>query len=59
MDELERHDLEPLDAFKDLGVVLSPELKYHDQIDAVVKEVRNTAFLIGGGCSVTYPRKYS
>ncbi len=37
---------EPLDASKDLGVVLSPELKYHSQVDAAVKKARNAAFLI-------------
>ncbi len=40
------HDLEPLDAFNDLGVVLSPELEHHIQVDAEVKKARNTAFLI-------------
>ncbi len=37
-DELERHNLEPLDAFKDLGVVLSPELKHDIQVVAAVKK---------------------
>ncbi len=45
-DELWRHDIEPVNAFKDLGVVLSPELKHHDQVDAVVKKARNAALLI-------------
>ncbi len=45
-DELETHDLEPLDAFKNQGVVLSPELKHHDQVDVAVKKARNAAFLI-------------
>ncbi len=44
-DELERHGLEPLDAFKDLGVDLSPELKHHTQVNAAVKKARNAAFL--------------
>ncbi len=35
-----------LNAFKDLGVVLSPELKHHDQVDAAVKKARNTNFVI-------------
>ncbi len=37
-DEFERHDLKPLDAFKYLGVVLSPELKHHIHVDAAVKK---------------------
>ncbi len=45
-DELARHDLEPLDAFKDLGVVLRPELQHHDQADAAVTKLRNAAFLL-------------
>ncbi len=45
-DELQRHDLEPLDAFKDLGDVLNPELKHHIQVDVAVKKSRNAAFLI-------------
>ncbi len=45
-DELERHDFEPLDAFKDPGVVLSPELKHHIQVDAADKKARNAAFLL-------------
>ncbi len=57
-DDLGRHDLEPLDAFKDLIVVLSPELKYHIQVEAAIKKSREAAFLMGG-CSVTYPRKDS
>ncbi len=44
--ELERQDLEPLDAFKDRGLVLSPELKHHIQVDAAVKKARNAAFPI-------------
>ncbi len=46
VDELQRHELEPLNAFKDLGVVPSPKLKHHDQFDAAVKKARNAAFLI-------------
>ncbi len=37
-DELERHDLELLDAFQDLGVVLTPEFHHHIQVDASVKK---------------------
>ncbi len=45
-DVLETHNLELLDAFKDLGAALSPELKHHIQFDAAVKKARNAAFLI-------------
>ncbi len=41
-DELDRHDLEPLNPFKDLGIVHDPEMKLHGQVDAAV----NAAFLI-------------
>ncbi len=42
----ERHDIEPLNACMDLGVILSPELKNHDPVDVALKKARNTAFLI-------------
>ncbi len=51
--ELKGHNLEPLAAFKDLGVALSPELKPHDQRDLSVKKARSATFLI----RLIYPRK--
>ncbi len=45
-DQLDVPNLELLAAFKDPGVVLSPELKHHIQFDAAVKKARNAAFLI-------------
>ncbi len=45
-DELDRHDLGPLNAFKDLDADLNPELKHHDQVDAAVNKARNAVFLI-------------
>ncbi len=35
-----------MNTFKDLGVVLNPTLKHHDQVDAAVKIAKNAAFLI-------------
>ncbi len=34
-----------MDSFKELCVVLIPELKHHEQVDATMKKVRNAAFL--------------
>ncbi len=45
-DELDRHVLEPLNAFKDLVVVLFLVLKHYDLVDAAVKKARNAIFLI-------------
>ncbi len=40
------HDLEPLNAFKNLEVDLNPELRHNDHVDAAVKKARNAVFLI-------------
>ncbi len=37
-DELDRHNVEPMNAFKCLGVVPSPELKHREKVDAAVKK---------------------
>ncbi len=45
-DELGSHVLEQVDSFKDLGVLHSPDMKHHEQVDAAVAKARSAAYLI-------------
>ncbi len=45
-DEHCRHDQELGNSFKVLGVVLSLDMKHHDQVDKAMTKARSAAFLI-------------
>ncbi len=45
-DELGSHVLAQVDSFKDLGVLHSPDMKHHAQVDAAVAKARSAAYLI-------------
>ncbi len=40
------HGLAQVDSFKDLGVLHSPDMKHHEQVDAAVAKARSAAYLI-------------
>ncbi len=45
-DELDRHVLEQVDSFRDLGVLHSLDVKHHQKVAAAVVNARSAAFLI-------------
>ncbi len=46
VDEQGRHDLELVNLLKDLGVILSPDMKHHEQVDVAVAKAKSTVFPI-------------
>ncbi len=40
------HKLERMNSFKELGVILNPDMKHHEQVDAAVANARSAVFLI-------------
>ncbi len=45
-DEQGSHELERVNSFKDLGVIHTPDMKHHEQVDVAVAKARSAAYLI-------------
>ncbi len=57
-DELGSHVLEQVDSFKYLGVLQSPDMKHHEQVDAAVANARSAAYLIRRAFSYFTPELF-
>ncbi len=42
-DEQDSHELERVNSFEDLGVILTPDMKHHEQVDAAVVKARSAS----------------